>query len=123
MAYFLLHQDIYVDSISFPNDCKGSSARYMPTLTITFTMLMSMNVVIIPPEYENIKDRILENIGGVSVDKNQVINDVGIATAVKTMVYTDAISEDDKTAPEDVEKELCLVCHNDIWELGEVSLA
>jgi len=105
MAYFLLHQDIYADSISFPNDCKAY---------INF---------IIPPEYENIKDRILENIGGVSVDKNQVINDVGIATAVKTMVYTDAISEDDKTAPEDVEKELCLVCHNDIWELGEVSLA
>jgi|SRR5882762_10880254 hypothetical protein len=106
MAYFLLHQDIYADSISFPNDCKGSSARYMPTytpinqyaayincpspptLTITFTMLMSMNVVIIPPEYENIKDRILENIGGVSVDKNQVINDVGIATAVKVRPTT-----------------------------------
>jgi hypothetical protein len=60
-----------------------------PTLTITFAMLMSMNVVIIPPEYENIKDRILENIDEVSMgDKNQLINDVGIATAVKVRLTT-----------------------------------
>jgi len=37
------------------------------------------------------------------------------------MVYTDAIDEDDKAAPEDVEKELCHDCYDKIWDLGEVS--
>lgn len=37
------------------------------------------------------------------------------------MVYTDAMDEEDQADPADVEKELCLVCHNEIWDLGEVS--
>jgi len=37
------------------------------------------------------------------------------------IVYTDAIDEDDKAAPEDVEKELCHDCYDKIWDLGEVS--
>ena len=38
------------------------------------------------------------------------------------MVYTDAIDEDIKASPEDVEKELCYDCYDKVWGLGEVSL-
>jgi hypothetical protein len=37
------------------------------------------------------------------------------------MMYTDAIDEDNKAAPEDVEKELCNDCYDKVWELGEVT--
>lgn len=37
------------------------------------------------------------------------------------MVYTDALEEEEQAAPEDVEKELCLECHNTVWDLGEAS--
>lgn len=37
------------------------------------------------------------------------------------MVYTDAMTEEDQATPSDVEKELCLVCHEEIWDLGEVN--
>ncbi|KIM71824.1 hypothetical protein PILCRDRAFT_88647 [Piloderma croceum F 1598] len=73
----------------------------------------------IPPQFRDIKKRIFEN-GNLNVeDKHQIIIDIGIAVAVKTMVYTDAIDEDDKAAPEDVEKELCHDCYDKIWDLGE----
>jgi len=37
------------------------------------------------------------------------------------MVYTDVMDEDDKAAPEDVEKELCHDCYDKIRDQGEVS--
>jgi len=62
-------------------------------------MLTRTYTVNIPPEYQNIKERIFENVDGKTEDKNKLIDSIGISAAVKTMVYTDAIDEDDKTSP------------------------
>ena len=44
-----------------------------------------------------------------------------LRTIRQNMVYTDAMTEEDQATPSDVEKELCLVCHEEIWDLGEVN--
>jgi len=74
----------------------------------------------IPQELQQIKARIY----GVqestnNVDRSTLIDEIGIAAAVQSMVYTDAMSEEDAADPTDVEKELCHVCHNEIWDLGD----
>ncbi|KAG8983987.1 hypothetical protein FRB94_009705 [Tulasnella sp. JGI-2019a] len=91
----------------------------MPTITPIDQYAGSINFTI-PPEYEAIKERVYSEIptGDRLANKNEIIREVGIAAGVKGMVYTDAL-EEERMPPGDVQKEIGLICHNDIWELGE----
>lgn len=101
-----------------------------------------IGVVIIPPEYKDIEEHIFNGVDkGDLVEKAKLVNEIGIAAAVKvfsfprlplhhnsdliiieqTMVYTDAMDEELRAPPEDVEKELCNNCYDTIWNLGNVS--
>ena len=96
----------------------------------------------IPNELEQIKDSVYgDEVNTETTDQGTLIEKIGIAAAVKVrpnrgerrsplianwtipqnMVYTDAMAEEDQATPSDVEKELCMVCHEEIWDLGEVN--
>jgi hypothetical protein len=44
---------------------------------------MTVNIVIIPPELQAIKERIFDDTRTIAEDKSKLIDDVGIVAAVK----------------------------------------